>query len=177
MLAKLSHEALAECHDLTVRLALRIKVGTALAAAHRKACKAVLEDLLKSEELDDAEVYSRVESQTALVRTDSRVELYSVACVYLNLSVVIYPRNSELDLSLRVYKSLKKSSLSVLLLISLDYNSDSLKNLLDCLVELRLCRVLFNYLCNDFINIRHLSYLLKNNIKKDNGHTYSGTHC
>ena len=43
---ELGHEGLAEVHDLVVGLALGVKVGTALAAAHGKGGQAVLEDLL-----------------------------------------------------------------------------------------------------------------------------------
>ena len=35
--AQLGHEGLAEAHDLSVGLALRVEVGAALAAAHRQA--------------------------------------------------------------------------------------------------------------------------------------------
>ncbi len=61
------HEALAEAHDLVVRLPLGVEVGAALAAADRQAGQGVLEDLLEAEELDDAEVDGRVEAQAALV--------------------------------------------------------------------------------------------------------------
>ncbi len=57
MLGKLGHEGLAETHDFIITLALRVKVGTALAAAHRQAGQAVLENLLKSEEFNDGLVY------------------------------------------------------------------------------------------------------------------------
>ena len=50
---KLGHKGLAETHNLGVRLALRVKVRTALAAAHRKTCEGVFENLLKAEEPDD----------------------------------------------------------------------------------------------------------------------------
>ena len=53
VLGKLSDERLAETHNLCVRLALRVKVRTALAAAHGQAGQAVLEALLKAEELDN----------------------------------------------------------------------------------------------------------------------------
>ena len=48
MSVELGHEALAECHDFPVALALGVKVGTALAAADGKPRKAVFENLLKA---------------------------------------------------------------------------------------------------------------------------------
>ena len=52
-----------------------------------------------------------METQTALVRTDSGIILYSEATVNLNLTVVIYPRNSENDLSLWLNKSVDNACL------------------------------------------------------------------
>ena len=48
---KLRHKALAEAHDLHVGFAVGVKVAAALRAAHGQSGKAVLEGLLKSEEL------------------------------------------------------------------------------------------------------------------------------
>lgn len=42
-----------------------------------------------------------MESQTTLVRTQGRVELNSVTTVDLDLSLVVFPGNSELDDSFR----------------------------------------------------------------------------
>ena len=77
--AQLGHERLAETHDFGIGLALRVEVGAALAAAHRQAGQAVLEALLEAEELDDALVHARVETQTALVGADRGVELDAVS--------------------------------------------------------------------------------------------------
>ena len=70
MAVQLCHEALAESRDLAVGLALRIKVGTAFAAADRQARQGILKDLLKAKELDDAKVYGRMETQATLVGSD-----------------------------------------------------------------------------------------------------------
>ena len=67
---KLSHEALAETHDLIVAFPFRIEVASSLSAAHCESGQAVLECLLESQELEDGEVYRRVEPQSSLVRTD-----------------------------------------------------------------------------------------------------------
>ena len=97
MLGKLCHKALAESHNFTVGLALRVKVGAALTAAHRQTCKAVLEYLLEAEELDYGSANGGVKSETALVRSDSGIELAAEAAVHLNVALVVNPRNSELN--------------------------------------------------------------------------------
>ena len=56
---QLGHKALAETHDLGVRLAVGVKVSAAFAAAHGQAGQAVLEALLKAQELQDRQVDSR----------------------------------------------------------------------------------------------------------------------
>ena len=142
MSAKLSHEALAETHNLAVGLALRIKVGTALAAAHRKGGQGVLEDLLEAEELDDTNIYGGVQSDTALVRTDSGVELDTETSVYLYLAVVVNPRNAEDDLSLRLNDSVENACVDEVL--SLFSNRlKGLENLSYRLNELRLAGISF----------------------------------
>jgi len=57
----------------------------------------ILEALLKAQELQDAEVHRRVESQTAFVWPKSRVVLNTEATVDLHLALVVLPRDSELD--------------------------------------------------------------------------------
>ena len=47
-----------------------------------------------------------METDTALVRTDSRVELYSVTCVSLNLTVIVDPCNLEGKDTLRFHDAL-----------------------------------------------------------------------
>lgn len=98
---ELAHEGVAESSDLGVRLALGVKVGTTLTTTDVETSEGVLEDLLVSEELENGEVHGRVESETTLVRAQSRVELDSVATVDLQLALIILPDNSELDDSLR----------------------------------------------------------------------------
>ena len=70
-----------ETADLGVRLALRVKVRATLAATHVETGEGVLEDLLESEELEDGEVDRGVETETALVRSEDRRELDTVASV------------------------------------------------------------------------------------------------
>ena len=75
VLGQLGDKGLAETHDLSVGLALRVEVGTALAAAHRQAGQAVLEALLKAEELNDGSVNRRMEAQAALVGALSLIHI------------------------------------------------------------------------------------------------------
>jgi hypothetical protein len=59
--------------------------------------QSILEDLLETQELQDAQVDSGVESETTLVWTESRVELDTVTTVDLWLVLVIFPDDAELD--------------------------------------------------------------------------------
>lgn len=59
--------------------------------------QSILEDLLETQELEDAQVDCWVEAETTLVWTQSRVELDSVSAVQLELSLVIFPDDTELD--------------------------------------------------------------------------------
>ncbi len=52
-----------------------------------------------------------METQAAFVRANGTVELYAVADVYMYLTVVVCPRNTESDDALRLYKALDKLSL------------------------------------------------------------------
>jgi hypothetical protein len=94
---KLAHEGNAESADFGVRLALGVEVGTTLTTTHVQASKSVLEDLLITEELEDRKVDTGMESKTTLVRTESRVELDSVTTVDLDIAVVVFPDNAELE--------------------------------------------------------------------------------
>src|SRR5699024_9517177 len=81
--------ALAEAHDLRVGLAGGVEVRAALAAADGQTGEAVLEDLLKAQELDDAGVDVGLEAQAALVGADGAVELAAVADVGVVVAVVV----------------------------------------------------------------------------------------
>ena len=94
---ELGHEALAEVHDLDVRLALGVEVGAALAAAHGKPGQAVLEGLLEGQELQDAEVHAGMKADAALVRTDRVAVLHAVAAVDLNFAFVVLPGHAKHD--------------------------------------------------------------------------------
>ena len=143
---KLCHKALAEAHDLCIRLTLRIEVSAALTAAHGERGERVLEGLLEAEELDNALVYGRMEAKTALVRTDRAVELNTETAVYLNVAVIVYPRNSELDDPLGLYHSFNYACLNKIG-ARLDNGLDRLENFLNCLMEFGLIGIsLYNSL-------------------------------
>lgn len=60
-------------------------------------CEGILEDLLKAEELENGQVHGRVQTETALVGAQGRVELHTVSTVYLDLALVVLPHDAELD--------------------------------------------------------------------------------
>ena len=59
--------------------------------------ESILEDLLKAQELQDAKIDGRMEPETPLVRTESRVELDTIATIDLWLSLIVLPYDTELD--------------------------------------------------------------------------------
>jgi hypothetical protein len=61
------------------------------------ASESILEDLLKAQEFEDRQVDSWVQTETTLVRTKRRVVLHAVSTVYLDLVVVIFPDDTELN--------------------------------------------------------------------------------
>ena len=142
ILVQFCHEALAECHDFAVRLALGIKVGTTLAAADGQAGEGVLEDLLKAQELDDAQIDGGVQTQTALVGADGTVELNPVAVVHLNLTLVIHPRNPEQDAALGSGQPLQQGVALVGILVLFDNGTKRFQNFINRLIELGLVGIL-----------------------------------
>ena len=83
-----------------------------------------------------------MEAQTALIRTDSRVELYSEASVYLYLAVVVNPRYTEHDLSFRLYDTVKNACIDEILSL-LCNGLKCFENLCNSLNELRLAGISF----------------------------------
>ena len=155
MSVQLGHEALAEGHHFPVGFSLGIEIRAALAASDGKSGQGVLEHLLKAKELDDAEIHGRMQAQASLVGSDGAVELYAVAGVHLNLSLIVHPRYAEDHLALRIYQPFQQRFLSVGLLICLDHDSEGLQNLLYSLMEFRLRGVFLNDLSDNLIYVRH----------------------
>lgn len=67
-------------------------MGTRLTAS-----KSILEDLLETQELEDGQVDCWVQTKTTFVWTEGGVELDSVSTVDLDLVVVVFPDDTELD--------------------------------------------------------------------------------
>jgi hypothetical protein len=80
---------------------LTICSNTKRANQQLTASEGILENLLETQELENRKVHSRVESEAALVRTECGVELNTVSAVYLDLSLIILPCDTELDNTLR----------------------------------------------------------------------------
>jgi hypothetical protein len=57
----------------------------------------ILKDLLKAQEFEDGEIDSGMQTQSAFVWTESRVELHTVALVDVALPLIILPDHTELD--------------------------------------------------------------------------------
>jgi len=111
---QLGHEGLAEAHDLAIRAATRIEVRSAFAAANRQAGQRVLEDLLKTKELDDAQIDRRVETNAALVRPQRRIELNTEASVDLHLALIVDPRHAKDNLALGLADTLDQRIVGII---------------------------------------------------------------
>lgn len=59
--------------------------------------ESILEDLLKPQELENAQVDRGMESETALVWAESGVELHAEAIVDAAFAFVVFPRHAELN--------------------------------------------------------------------------------
>ena len=143
MLAEFGHKALAETHHLRIRFAVRVKVASTLASAHREGCKTVLECLLESEELQNAQVYAAVEAQATLVRAECAVHLHAISLVDVNLAKIVGPGNSEHDDAFRLNHPLKDFKVNKIGIFC-DIRGHTLDNFPHRLVELRLSRVAGN---------------------------------
>ena len=152
MTAKLSHKALAEAHDFSIGLALWIKVGAALATANRQSSQSVFENLLKTQELDDAEVYGWMEAEATFVWANGAVKLYTITLVYMYFTSIVSPRNTEHNNTLRLNNALQ-NSLLLILRILIQYRSNRSQNFLYSIMELGFTRILSLNLCNNFFNI------------------------
>ena len=108
MAVELCHESLAEAHHLSVALSSWREVGTALCTTHRQRGKRVLECLFKCEKLQDSEIYRLMESYASLIRAYHVVVLHAVTHVGLHVALVVYPRHTEGDYSVRNAEALDK---------------------------------------------------------------------
>src|SRR4029077_11061195 len=170
------HEALAEAHHFIVTLALGIEIGSALAAAHGQRGERILEDLFKRQEFQDAEIHARMETQSALVRTDGAVHLNAESSVDLNVALVVEPRHAEHDHALGLDNSFEQTRRLILGEFRQD-QPERIKYFLYCLVEFGLGGILRFYTDHHGFNVvpwnldsrgchhRHRSYLRRYNVE------------
>ena len=97
MLPQLTHKRHTKPPNLIIALPLGVEIRSTLATTHVQARQRILEDLLKSQELQHAQVDAVVEAQTALVGAQGRVVLHAVAAVDLDGAAVVFPQDAELD--------------------------------------------------------------------------------
>ena len=132
---KLGHERLAKTHDLAVALSLRIEIGATLGGPHREAGEAVLEDLFKTEKLQNALVHASMKTKAAFERSDCGVELDTPGAVRTNAPIVILPGNTEDDDAIRLGQAFE--NLRVLILPVIEHvRHERLDNLTHRLVKL-----------------------------------------
>ena len=154
------HEALAKTHDLRVGFPGGVEIAAALATADGQAGKAVLEDLLEAQELDDAGVHVLLEPEAALVGADGPVELAAVADVGVPGAVVRHPADPEGEHPLRLHHAGQQVGLFIFRVL-LDDGLQRGQNLLHRLDKLRLVGVPGLYMLDDTGKIGvHINILL-----------------
>ena len=157
MAEQLAHKGLAEAHDLGVGFTFGIEVRASLATTHGQGGQGVFEDLLKSQEFQNAEVDGRVEAQTALVGTDGAVHLYPEAPVYKDFAGVVLPRNPEHDHPVRFHQSFQYLGATIFRM-KVQKRFDGPKYFSCGLMKLPLVRVPALYKNHDFVHKSPLSY-------------------
>ena len=56
MAKELVHKALAETHNFYITFALGVKIAASLSTTNRRSCQGVLENLLKTQKLDNTQI-------------------------------------------------------------------------------------------------------------------------
>ena len=156
---ELGHEGLAEPHHLPVAAALGVEVGAALGPAQGQAGEAVLEDLLKAQELDDGRVHRRVEPQPALIGADGGAELHPVAPVHMDPAPVVLPGDPEGHHPLRLHQPLH-DAVGLQLRVALHIGLQGLEHLQHRLEELRLPPVALRRALVDLLQIPVAQHVL-----------------
>ena len=141
VLVELCDISLAEAHDLALALTLWREVRATLATTHRKSREGILEGLLEAEELERREVHRVVETRTTLVRANGIVELYAVTEVDLDLTLVVYPGDTEGEDTVGLDEALDDLVLLKLWMLVVNV-LDRKEDLTDSLDELRLAWML-----------------------------------
>ena len=98
-----------------------------------------------------------METETAFVRTDSRIELHTIAEVGLHLTLVVNPCNTESEDTIGLYHTLHNLRLFKLRMLIVNL-FDRLENLLNGLQILCLARVFRSQLLHDCFDF-HRNYI------------------
>src|SRR5690606_28615379 len=130
------HERLAETHDFRLTLSLRIKVAAALTATEHLPSQCILEYLFKSQELQDAQVDRRMESQPAFVRADRTGKANTPGAVDLDFVVIVSPCNAKRVNAFRFGESFEYRCLDPFRMF-IKHRGKRRNNLIHCLQELR----------------------------------------
>ncbi len=107
MAGQFGHEALAETHYFSIRLAFGIKVRSTLTTAHRQCGQGVFKDLLEAQEFQHAQVYGRVETQASFVGANCAIEFHAVSFVDVYIACVVGPWHSEHNGTFRLHDTLE----------------------------------------------------------------------
>ena len=113
MAEQFGHQRLAETHHFTFAFTFRVEVTPALTTAHRQRGEGIFKGLLEAEEFQDRQVYGRVETHTAFVRTNGRAKLYAPRAVDLHLIAIVQPNYAELDHALRFNQTFQQRHLTI----------------------------------------------------------------
>ena len=87
--AENGHETLTKLHHYFIRTVLGIKIRTTFSAAHRQGSEAILESLLKSEKLENAQIHAGMKPYPAFVGTNSAVHLHTVTAIDFYFAAVV----------------------------------------------------------------------------------------
>ena len=129
-----------------------IEFGATLRAAHRQRGERVLEGLLKSKELHDTQVHTRVESDAAFVGTDGGVHLYAEAAIDLYLALVVHPRHAEHNHALWFDHALQHFLLAQIR-IGEHHRCHALQHFFYCLMKLQFTRILTHQFSHKLVNV------------------------
>ena len=152
MLGELGHETLAKTHDLAIGFALGIKVRTAFCAAHGKRCQAVFENLLESEEFNDAEIDGRMQPDAAFIRPDRGIELHAESPVDLHFAVIVHPGHPEHDLPFGFDQSFQYARIHEILSF-FHYGFEGHENFGYCLNKLGLALISLFHSCQKLFKV------------------------
>ena len=158
MTLQLGHETLAETHHLGITLPSRREIRTALGTAHRQGRERVLERLLEREELHDTQVHTRVETDTAFVRTDGAVHLNTETAVDLHLTLIVHPRHTEHNDPFGLYNTFHHFLLAQVRICH-NHRSNALNYFFYCLMKLVFTGVFADEVGHKTVHI-HLSLFI-----------------